>query len=271
MRPVSVVICCLFGLAVPSLFRISNFIKGLPGDLVKELESNEQQAGQFICQILVNGNIPGAIEDLGEDIWSDIEDDWSAVEDFIESLPTLAPEVLEDVIQDGEDVVSLIGELVTDPEAALTVIENGVETVVSDVESVAGGVYTFFKCLFGSCSSSTAADPAATLSSSCYAVLAAATTTYIPVTVASSTHAPAQTSYYKTLASATTATSETVGHGAAQSTTSQNEGQTVQQQQQQPTTTASSSGSLGSKGNRMPVVQAWASVLTFFIFVVVAL
>ena len=30
---------------------------------------------------------PGVIEDLAEDVWDEIKDDWTAVTDFIESLP----------------------------------------------------------------------------------------------------------------------------------------------------------------------------------------
>jgi hypothetical protein len=186
---------------------ISSFIKGLPHDLLDELENNEQQAGQFICQIL-DGNVPGVIENLGEDIWTEIEDDWTAVTSFIAALPSLAPEVLEDIIQDGEDVVSVIGEIFTDPEAALTVIENGVEVVVSDIESVGGDAISFFKCLFGDCSTSTPPDPAATLSASCQAIQAAATTTYSPTAAATTSYPAAQTSYYESPAAATTTTEE---------------------------------------------------------------
>jgi hypothetical protein len=186
---------------------ISSFIKGLPHDLLDELENNEQQAGQFVCQIL-DGNIPGVIENLGEDIWREIEDDWSAVTSFIAALPSLAPEVLEDIVHDGEDVVSVIGEIFTDPEAALTVIENGVEVVVSDIESVGGDVVSFFKCLFGDCSTSTPPDPAATLSASCQAIQAAATTTYSPTVAATTTYPAAQTSYYEPPPTATTTTEE---------------------------------------------------------------
>ena len=46
---------------------ISNFIKGLPSDLVNELEGNEQQAGTFICDIL-QGDVPDVIANLAGDV-----------------------------------------------------------------------------------------------------------------------------------------------------------------------------------------------------------
>jgi hypothetical protein len=100
--------------------KISNVIKQLPQDYVKQIQTSENEAGQFVCQILINHNIPGAIEDLGEDVWKEIKDDWSAVTDFVESLPTLAPQILQGIVQDAEDVVSVVEEIITNPAAALT-------------------------------------------------------------------------------------------------------------------------------------------------------
>jgi hypothetical protein len=51
---------------------ISSFVEGLPNDLLDELENNEQQAGQFVCNIL-NGNFPDVIEDLSDDVWSEMK------------------------------------------------------------------------------------------------------------------------------------------------------------------------------------------------------
>jgi len=100
--------------------KISNVIKGLPRDYVQQIQTSENEAGQFVCQILINHNVPGAIEDLGEDVWKEIKDDWSAVTDFVESLPTLAPQVLQEIVQDAGDVVSVVEEIITNPAAALT-------------------------------------------------------------------------------------------------------------------------------------------------------
>ena len=57
--------------------------------MVDALENDEQETGQFICE-LMDGNVLGIIEDLAEDVWDEIKDDWKAVTDFIESIPILA-------------------------------------------------------------------------------------------------------------------------------------------------------------------------------------
>jgi hypothetical protein len=182
--------------------RLRAFITGLPTGIVDSLENDEQEAGQFVCQIL-QGNMPGIIEDLGDDVWDEIESSWSAVTDFIQSLPTLAPEVLEDIIQDDEDVVSVVGDIFTNPEAAVTVIVSGVEAVVSDVESVGKVILSGLECFFDSNKCSTA-DLAATISSSCNAILAAATTTYTPPTTSSTSYPSAQTIASKSAPTTTT-------------------------------------------------------------------
>jgi hypothetical protein len=172
--------------------------------LLKDLERDEQQAGQFICEIMDN-NIPGAVLDLGEDIWNEIEDDWVAVRNFVLMLPELVPELLSEIVKDGEDVVSIIEAIVINPQAALTIIQSDVQVIISDTTSEGGAIIgeitsiggdvasivtsvgrdigSFFKCLFDKkkcqhSSTSTPFNPAATLSSSCQVIKAAATTTF---------------------------------------------------------------------------------------------
>jgi hypothetical protein len=241
---------------------ISGFIKGLPHDLLDELENNEQQAGQFICDIL-DGDVPAVIENLASDVWSEIEGDWSVVTDFIVSLPTLAPEVLEEIVQDGEGVVSVIGEIFTNPGAAITVIESGVEEVVSDITSVGGDVISFVKCLFGDCSTpSSPPNAAATLSASCQAIMAAATTTYTPTEPAATTTYPAaQTSHSSSAAAATT-------------TTVQATPKTSTEIEATSTTSAAPAGAQGSSGSlncRAFAWQIWLAMLICFLFVVIVL
>jgi hypothetical protein len=175
---------------------VTRFVGAVPRAFLDELEHDEQQAGQFICEIL-NGNVPGAFENLAEDLATDVLDDikdgFDDITSFVKSLPTLAPEILENIISDGEDVVSVIEELFTDPGGVVTLIEGDVKTVISDIESVATSLWHGFTCLFKpkkDCGTSTA-DPAATLSSSCGVVMAAATTTWSPAP-SSTTYAPAQ-------------------------------------------------------------------------------
>lgn len=263
---------------------ISGFIKGLPDDLLHELENNEQQAGQFICAI-IDGNTPGVIEDLGQDILTEIEGDWTAVTSFIAAIPSFAPEVLQDIIQDGEDVVNVIGDIITDPEAAITIIENGVEAIVTDVEQVGEEIATFFEqgwCdLFGCPAQSSTPNPAATFLASCSSIMAAATTTYSPL-AAYSTLA-AQTSYYQTPAAATStflpAASSTITFpDSAQTssifvppaeTSSNNGGQAAQStstpEASPPTATSlTASGGIGSSGSddiKAPVLFAWTGLI----------
>lgn len=184
---------------------VSGFVKGIPKDLLDTLKSDEQEAGQFVCAVL-HGDIPGAIADLAEDIFDEIEGDFNDVTSLIKSLPTLAPEILEDILQDGEDVVSVIGELFTNPEAALEVIEGEAETIVSDVESWGKGVLHGLQCIFFDCptatSTSTTKDPAATLQSSCSSIMAAVSTTLTTTekwSAASTTYSSAQPTFAVTL------------------------------------------------------------------------
>jgi hypothetical protein len=39
------------------------------------------------------------IDELATDVWDEIKDEWSASTEFIEALPTLAPEILDDIIR----------------------------------------------------------------------------------------------------------------------------------------------------------------------------
>lgn len=120
---------------------------------------------------------------------------------FIESIPTLAPAILEDIIHDGEDVVSIIGDIFTNPKAAVTAIVSGVEVVVSDIETVGEEVLS---CIESCSKNATMAllkiPPLITISASCKAILAAATTTYSPIATTSNYYPPAQTSAYQTAA-----------------------------------------------------------------------
>ncbi|KAF4624536.1 hypothetical protein G7Y89_g13635 [Cudoniella acicularis] len=117
---------------------VSTFVRGIPKDLLDTLENNEQQAGQFVCAVL-DGDVPGAFEnlatELATDVWEEIQTGFEDVTSFIESLPTLAPAILDNIISDGEDAISVIEELFTNPGGALTVIEGDVMTVISDVDS----------------------------------------------------------------------------------------------------------------------------------------
>ena len=123
----------------------------------------------------------------------DIKDGFNDITSFVKSLPTLAPEILENIISDGEDVVSVIEEIFTDPGGVVTLIEGDVKTIISDIESVATSLWHGFTCLSKpkkDCSTSIL-DLAAIFPSSCGVVMAAATTIWNPAP-SSTTYAPAQ-------------------------------------------------------------------------------
>ena len=77
----------------------------------------------------------------------DIQEGVDDITSFVIALPTLAPEILDYIISDGKDVVSVVEELFTDPEGVITLIEDGGKTVISDIESVATSLWHGFTCL----------------------------------------------------------------------------------------------------------------------------
>ncbi|MCJ1292631.1 Syntaxin-binding protein 3 [Xylographa carneopallida] len=156
--------------------RYSNLITSIPDNVIQDLESDEADAGLFVCQIL-NGDFPQAFEQIGGEIVGQAESDYASLTSFILSLPTLAPAILDDLVQDGEDVVSVVGELFTNPEAAVTVIVGGVESVVSDIwggiETVGDEILCFFGQDCPTIAATTVANTGAMmLSSTCHGILA---------------------------------------------------------------------------------------------------
>ncbi|KAN0101983.1 hypothetical protein V8E51_012493 [Hyaloscypha variabilis] len=268
MRKALIIIALLVSLAsagfysdlLTSIFKsgkpsISTFVRGIPKDVLDVLETNEHA-------------FENLAEELGSDVWGELTSGFADVTSFIESLPSLAPEVLNDILTDGEDVVSVVEELFTNPGAALTIIEGDVMTVVSDVESVVTGAWNDFTCFICGCCSSAAAasaaattslDPAASLAQSCSQINAAATTTYSPTDLG----AAGSTSTAYPSAQPTNAASPTF---AAQTTTQEQAAPTGQQ-------TPGSGGGSGvpSDGALGYIFQAWVGLLTCFIVCIVVL
>lgn len=128
--------------------------------------NNDGEAAVFVCEIL-QGDIPDALEGLATDAIDAVLRELHSMTSFIVSLPTLAPEILDDIVQGGEEAISIAEELVTNPGGALTVIENGIETIFSEVTagvgslaseatSVFGDITYFFGCdIGGDCPTST--------------------------------------------------------------------------------------------------------------------
>jgi len=170
-------------------------------------------------------------------------------------------------------VVSVVGEIFTNPGGALTVIENGVLAVVTDIENVGEEIWTDIECLFGQCApATTSADPAASLSNSCQGVLAAATSTYIPA-APTPTQAPAAiTSVYQPPAAAKS-------HGLAPAATTSLQVTAVITQppvvtfitsSSAPSTTAQASQTPNSSGshNSIPGILFGLSVCSLFMIIV---
>lgn len=134
-----------------------------------------------MCEVL-DGNIPGAFEDLAtnvaSDVWDNMQSGFGDITSFISAIPTLAPQILDNIVSDSENAVSVVEELFTNPGGVLTLIEGGFETVISDIEAIATEIWGEITCLVEECT--TAPNPAAVLTSSCNQVMAAATTTYSP-------------------------------------------------------------------------------------------
>jgi hypothetical protein len=148
-----------------------------------------------------------------------------------------------------------VEEIFTNPEGALTLIENDVKTVISDIESVAEGFWNGLTCLFKNCATSTSVDPAATLSSSCNAILAAATTTYRAAST-TSTYTPAQTIYVTTTTAPKTSTPSTT-----QSTTTYTASASTTLAAQ---ATRQQAGSSGGK-IEMSIPRAWFALSVCFL------
>ena len=138
-----------------------NTIDTINSGFLDSLQTDEQAAGHFICNVLA-GDIPDALGGIASQVVSEAGDDLSAVTAFIGGLPTLVPEVFSAIEQDGQEAVSVIGDIVTNPGAAVTLVVNGVESVVDDIggdiETAVGDIASFFACLGGGCVASPTAS-----------------------------------------------------------------------------------------------------------------
>ncbi|KAH8588996.1 hypothetical protein B0O99DRAFT_342353 [Bisporella sp. PMI_857] len=210
----SLISCTIWGDVVKGIMnskspKIKDFIKEIPQEVLSGIRDNEQDAAEFVCAIL-HGDTPSAISGLAEDVLDEIEEDFSAVTSFIQAIPTLAPQIVENIIEGGGNVVSLVGQIFTDPEDAVTVIVDGMTEVVEDIANVVKDVGDFFECTFkfGECDADKENDPnkkpAVDLANMCKSVLSGKTTSAVTkktttyrATSASNTYvAPPKTSAY---------------------------------------------------------------------------
>ena len=195
--------------------RYAHLLASIPENVISDLEDDATDAGIFVCQILA-GDAPEAFEGLTQDIVDEAEDEFASLTSFILGIPTLAPEIIDDLVQDGEDVVSVIGELFTDPGAALSAIGGFIETIGQDIETAFQGVGCDlgFGCPPAATTGTIANTGLAVLESSCSAILANAAPASLTAAAASST-------VYTTAAPSTTyftAASSSIYSAAASST-----------------------------------------------------
>jgi hypothetical protein len=118
------------------------------GQVTDDLLNNDDEAAVFVCEIL-QGDIPGVLEELGTEAVDAVLGEFQSMTSFIVSLPSIAPEILNDIVQGGEEAVSIVDELVTNPGGALTVIENGIETIFSEITAEVGGLVSEATSIFG--------------------------------------------------------------------------------------------------------------------------
>ncbi|KAJ4298007.1 hypothetical protein N0V90_005906 [Kalmusia sp. IMI 367209] len=171
--------------------RFSRFVKEAPQTLLDTLQDDEQAAGELVCDILIDNSFPEFVSDVVDDLSEEAVDDLQALGDFVINLPKLAPAILSEIEEGAEDVVSIIGQLVTDPEAAITVIVGGVESVVEsawdDLTSIGGEIISDIACFFKDCAESTPAEVLA-LVTACDQINSGA-----PVTISTAAGTPADT------------------------------------------------------------------------------
>jgi len=143
---------------------------------------------------------------------NEVTDDVEDVISFVMALPAIVPEVLSDIEKGGEEAVSIIEEMITNPGGAITVIDGGVKSVWADVTNGAKSVLCDIgigNCPSRTLASSCAAVLATTSSQSTPATVAATTTANVPTTssfvqesavITTSGYVPAETSYFATAA-----------------------------------------------------------------------
>jgi len=164
-----------------------------------------------VCNIL-DGNIPAAVEEIGQAVLNEVEGDYSSVTAFIKSLPSLVPPVLEDIVHDGEDVVGLVETLFEDPGAAVSIIVSDVVSVVTEVETEVKSIWSDVTCFFGGCHKTNKQGAWYTISSSCVEILQQAAVT--------TSNQPAAATQIETTAQASPAAAAATAHQSSYTTMS---------------------------------------------------
>ena len=144
--------------------------------------------------------------------------------------------------------MSIVEDLVKDPGEAVTLIVDGVESVISDISSVGSEIISGIKCLFGDCST----PPSKILSSSCSKISSAASkkrsvyvmAAAITSTTCTPTYMPAQPA--STLSAATNPTSKAA---------------TIDQALASPSELGGRASSSGSRGSSAGLLFVWAGSL----------
>ncbi|KAK9415032.1 hypothetical protein SUNI508_10637 [Seiridium unicorne] len=113
--------------------QLTRFFDALPDSVREPIENTEVGAAAFVCSIMRGqGSEMTAAFAIPEA--SAIEQEFSTITSFVGAIPSIAADTLSYIVNEGEDAVSVVGVLLANPSAAVSLIEGGVETIISDVE-----------------------------------------------------------------------------------------------------------------------------------------
>ncbi|MCJ1300352.1 hypothetical protein MMC08_003149 [Hypocenomyce scalaris] len=205
---------------IPQTNRYPDLVQDLPQDFLSDLKNTQQEARTFVCQIL-QGQVLSALDRVSTAVVSEASEDLNDLFNFIGSLPKLAPEILENIEQDGEDVRAQYHWRTHHQSRRSSYghcrYRAGVGDVVGDIETADKDIVSAAKCFFEGCpAASKAAGSTDTrfsaLVGSCVNVLQnpVVPTAQTTTATATSTYTPAATTSPYSSAAATATRSEPV-------------------------------------------------------------
>lgn len=145
----------------------------LSHEALQELESDENEAATFICQ-LAHGDVPDALAGLGEDVVDRVGDEVDDMVSFIEQLPDMVPNLIHDFEEGVVDVADTVSALVENPKSEVSVLFHD---FTSDIASIWNGVTCDVEEWFGKSCSKTSSSAKSVWKTQCASVTSAAPTT----------------------------------------------------------------------------------------------
>ena len=224
-------------------------VANIPCDTIETLESDADEAEQFVSQIQA-GQVPSAITDLPQEAVSEFGDIIDVATMVIDDVAGAAVTDVVNVFNEIEDgsIVSVVAGI---PSDIIDAITNGWDDFTSEVQSAWGGFTCFFEgdcsstssagfCLMPAAASASATANAAATSASASAsatanAAAASASAYYASESSASAAAAANSQYYASESSATAAAAYTSSYYASESAAYQAESTTTTT----PTTTSS--------------------------------